>query len=113
MLNTDYEHYDSESLSLRDRLALDRTELANERTLLSYVRTMAGLIAVGGTLFHFSTHWVTGLAAVMLLASGFIVFLSGYSLHVKTAQNLQKLKPHSEASLSKPSKLYSWIFSNH
>ena len=32
---------------LRDRLARQRTEMANERTLLSYVRTALGLIAVG------------------------------------------------------------------
>jgi inner membrane protein YidH len=33
--------------ALRDRLAVQRTELANERTLLSYVRTALGLIAIG------------------------------------------------------------------
>ena len=33
--------------TLRDRLALCRTQLANERTLLSYLRTALGFIAVG------------------------------------------------------------------
>lgn len=32
---------------VRDRLARQRTELANERTLLSYVRTALGCFAVG------------------------------------------------------------------
>lgn len=36
---------------LRDHLAYDRTVLANERTLLSYVRTAIALLAAGGTLW--------------------------------------------------------------
>ncbi|MDR3201337.1 MAG: DUF202 domain-containing protein [Spirochaetales bacterium] len=32
---------------LRDYLALDRTKLANERTLLSYIRMCVGLAAAG------------------------------------------------------------------
>ena len=33
--------------AIRDRLARQRTELANERTLLSYIRTAMGLFIVG------------------------------------------------------------------
>ena len=33
--------------SIGDRLARQRTELANERTLLSYIRTAMGLFIVG------------------------------------------------------------------
>ena len=32
---------------IRDRLARQRTELANERTLLSYIRTAVGFFIVG------------------------------------------------------------------
>ena len=39
----------SEELILRDHLALDRTRLANERTLLAYVRTAFMLIVAGAT----------------------------------------------------------------
>jgi len=39
----------SEELILRDHLALDRTRLANERTLLAYVRTAFMLIIAGAT----------------------------------------------------------------
>lgn len=35
------------TLSLSDRLALDRTGLANERTFLAYVRTFIGMLATG------------------------------------------------------------------
>ncbi|MDT0633064.1 DUF202 domain-containing protein [Rubrivirga sp. S365] len=41
-------------LPLRDRLALDRTVLANERTLLAYLRTALGLVATGAALVHFT-----------------------------------------------------------
>jgi putative membrane protein len=43
-----YEQCQAEELILRDRLALDRTHLANERTLLAYIRTAFMLIAAGG-----------------------------------------------------------------
>ncbi|HEX9972048.1 MAG TPA: DUF202 domain-containing protein, partial [bacterium] len=33
-----YQEFSESDLILRDRLALDRTVLANERTLLAYVR---------------------------------------------------------------------------
>jgi putative membrane protein len=36
-------------LILRDQLALDRTRLANERTLLAYVRTAFMLLVAGAT----------------------------------------------------------------
>jgi putative membrane protein len=38
-----------DELILRDQLALDRTRLANERTLLAYVRTAFMLLVVGAT----------------------------------------------------------------
>jgi len=40
-------------LILRDHLAAGRTDLANERTLLAYVRTALALFAAGVTLVHF------------------------------------------------------------
>jgi putative membrane protein len=36
-----------EKLILRDYLAADRTKMANERTLLAYLRTMIGFAASG------------------------------------------------------------------
>jgi putative membrane protein len=43
-----YENRAADELVLRDRLAIDRTNLANERTLLAYVRTAFMLLAAGG-----------------------------------------------------------------
>lgn len=38
-----------DELILRDHLAIDRTRLANERTLLAYIRTAFMLIVAGAT----------------------------------------------------------------
>jgi putative membrane protein len=43
-----YQQVDREELIVRDLLAADRTVLANERTLLSYIRTAVALAAAGG-----------------------------------------------------------------
>lgn len=45
-----YAKFDPDEMILRDHLAYDRTVLANERTLLSYLRTAIALFAGGGTL---------------------------------------------------------------
>lgn len=42
-----------QELSLTDRLAVERTAMANERTLLSYIRTSLALIVVGVTILKF------------------------------------------------------------
>lgn len=64
-----YTAYEDEALTLRDRLALDRTTLANERTLLAYVRTSLALLAGGVALLQLvDATWarVTGWAALPL-----------------------------------------------
>jgi putative membrane protein len=43
------EQFTIEELILRDHLALDRTKLANERTLLAYLRTALMLMVAGAT----------------------------------------------------------------
>ena len=48
-----YEAFRGHKLSLTDYLAIDRTILANGRTLLSYARTSPAMLAVGGSLFKF------------------------------------------------------------
>lgn len=45
-----YAKFNPDEMILRDHLAYDRTVLANERTLLSYLRTSIALFAAGGTL---------------------------------------------------------------
>ena len=69
-----------DSLSLTDRLALQRTRLANERTFLTYVRTSLAMLGFGLVLIQL--HPVrAGLlgygavaAAAVLLLIGFVRF---------------------------------------
>lgn len=42
----------NEKLILRDHLALERTKLANERTLFSYIRTSLYLLTAGIGIFQ-------------------------------------------------------------
>jgi putative membrane protein len=53
---------------LRDRLARQRTEMANERTLLSYVRTALGLLAIGiPAVWWFDESVIQALGVVSLI----------------------------------------------
>ena len=55
-------------LILRDHLALDRTVLANERTLLAYFRMALASAAVGaGLLQLFTSLWADLVGAALLL----------------------------------------------
>lgn len=65
--------------TLADHLALDRTVLANERTLLSYVRTALGLLGAGAGAAHFiddpwlvAGGWALALASPVVLGAGVI-----------------------------------------
>ena len=58
-----------ENLILRDHLALDRTRLANERTLLAYIRTAFMLLVAGATALKFFAET----PAVVITAWLFIV----------------------------------------
>jgi putative membrane protein len=64
-------------LSVSDRLAVTRTELANERTLLAYARTALALAAGGLGLVGFSTERTLVLTGWALLPVGAVVLLLG------------------------------------
>lgn len=65
-------------LILRDHLALERTKLANVRTLFSYIRTALYLLTAGiGILQIKSISRLDGLAWVCII-SGIILFFLGF-----------------------------------
>jgi putative membrane protein len=73
-----YEDFSAEELILRDRLALDRTHLANERTLLAYVRTAFMLIVGGATAIKaLPDDRVAVISGWILLAIGVLVAVVG------------------------------------
>ncbi|GEM_PF-241034 len=67
-----YSQFDSAELILRDQLAIDRTLLANERTLMSYLRSGVALFIAGVSIIHFSHElWFT-ITGFICLPSGII-----------------------------------------
>jgi putative membrane protein len=67
MKKSPYSRFDCNDLILRDELAVDRTLLANERTLPAYLRSGAALLIAGVSIMHFSTQdwfWAIGIACI-------------------------------------------------
>lgn len=59
-----YVRFGDAKLILRDELAIDRTLLANERTLMAYLRSGVALGIAGASILHFSDaiwFWIVGL----------------------------------------------------
>jgi putative membrane protein len=97
MKDEPYAKYCGDNLILRDELAIDRTLLANERTLLSYLRSAVALFIAGGTIIHFSTEgwfWVLGLACIPL---GIIAGLIGIVRYRRMNQSIAQIRHQSEA----------------
>ncbi len=71
-----------EDIILRDHLALERTKLANERTLFSYIRTSLYLLTVGVGIFEVKSiihlRWLGCICLILsliILAVGIYRFL--------------------------------------
>jgi putative membrane protein len=54
MIKKPYDRFEQSELILRDELAIDRTLLSNERTLLAYLRSAAAMMIAGVSIIHFS-----------------------------------------------------------
>jgi putative membrane protein len=75
--------------SVRDLLALTRTRLANERTLLAYLRTAIMLAATGGTLLKFySDEFFPLISGWVLVAVGIGVATLGTIRFRRLARSL-------------------------
>jgi len=62
---------------MRDYLALDRTILANRRTLLSYLRTSIGLIAGGVEMVKLLTDAVTNIIGYAFIIASIPILIVG------------------------------------
>jgi putative membrane protein len=72
-----YSQFLATELILRDQLAIDRTLLANERTLLSYLRSAVALVLAGLSMARFSNReWFT-LLGLVCVPSGVATALFG------------------------------------
>jgi len=70
-MDNPYLRFRGHPLSLNDYLAIDRTVLANERTLLSYSRTALTMLVIGGSCLKFleDVIWFEVVGVAFLLAA--------------------------------------------
>ena len=72
-----YAQFNTSELILRDHLAVDRTLLANERTLLSYLRSGVALFIAGISIVHFSNQGWFSAVGFLCLPCGVLTVLFG------------------------------------
>ncbi|MEG0750727.1 MAG: DUF202 domain-containing protein [Oscillospiraceae bacterium] len=89
----EYKNYENGEMILRDYLALDRTKLANKRTLLAYIRTFIGLVGSGVAMFKvFENDWI-GVLGCVFMAAGPVFLIMGiidYSCSRASLKSLEK-----------------------
>ena len=79
----------NEKLILRDHLALERTKLANERTLFSYIRTSLYLLTAGIGIFQIENiSRLDGLAWVGIIC-GIFIFILGFVRFMQMRRHLK------------------------
>lgn len=92
MRRNPYQKYRGKELTLNDHLAIDRTILSNERTVLAYARTSLAMLIVGGSVIKFfETVWIQALGPVFI-GFGIAVALRGWSRY-------EQMKVYMEAAL--------------
>ena len=79
-------------LPLTDRLAISRTDLANERTLLAYVRTALALAAGGVGLVQFFTSPAVVALGWVLIPGGALVLIVGVVLFQRERRALREIE---------------------
>ena len=82
------------SLAFSQRLALARTLMANQRTGLSYLKAVLGLLASGYALIKIGGHPLLEAFGVMGLIGGVLVMIAGlqHYFHMRTALSKLSIK---------------------
>lgn len=77
-------------LILRDYLAIERTKLANVRTLFAYIRTSLYLLTAGIGILQIESisrlHWLAWICVI----TGIILFFFGFILYFQMKNQLKK-----------------------
>ncbi|MDP5241242.1 DUF202 domain-containing protein [Uliginosibacterium sp. 31-16] len=92
MTEQPYARFRKDELILRDELAIDRTLLANENTLLAYLRSALTLVIAGITFIHFfSESWLLWLG-IALIPLGLGVGLFGGRRFRRMQHNIDSVR---------------------
>lgn len=74
---SDRSNLENQELTLRDHLAIGRTTLANERTLLAYIRTAMAAFIAGVSLIKFFDSIIIEIIGWIFVPSGIITIIVG------------------------------------
>lgn len=87
----DYEIYNryADKMTISDHLSVDRTELANERTLLAYLRTVITFIVAGITLGQILRGSERIYVLIILFVSALLFAVYGIYNYKKVAKKLE------------------------
>ncbi|HLL94207.1 MAG TPA: DUF202 domain-containing protein [Spirosoma sp.] len=80
-------------LTITERLAADRTDLANERTLLAYIRTALALIASGTGFAKVLDSPILRLVFLLFIPVGILVILIGVVRYWQRRKSLNHYQP--------------------
>ncbi len=84
----------NKDLVLREYLAIERTKLANETTLLAYIRTGLYFVVAGSTLGHLIETRFWNIAGVPLMVIGLLIMGVGVFRFRRTLHAIRKSKDH-------------------
>jgi len=89
-MNSSNEFDNKEKIILRDYLALERTRLANERTLFSYIRTSLYLILAGIAFLQLQGFEKIKLLGYFSLGLSIIILVFGILKYYRLKNKLKK-----------------------
>ena len=91
-LYDDRSRYGDGELILRDYLAVGRTDLANERTLLAYIRTALAVTAAGVTIVHFFESMWLDIIGWVLVPIGVATLVLGIVRYRRMKERIRSLR---------------------
>jgi putative membrane protein len=82
----------NKDLVLREYLAIERTRLANETTLLAYIRTGLYFLVAGSSLGHLVDSEFWNIAGMPLMVLGLIIMLLGLIRYFRFRRSIEASK---------------------
>jgi putative membrane protein len=82
----------NKDLVLREYLAIERTKLANETTLLAYVRTGLYFLVAGSTLGQLIETDFWTIAGPLLIVAGFFIMIAGIIRYLRLRKAIEASK---------------------
>lgn len=90
-----YERFLREELILRDELAIDRTLLANERTMMAYVRLAITLVIAGVSIIHFAMEKWFETIGFLCVPVGIAAGIFGWRRYVRMDLQIREIRNRS------------------